>query len=191
MENSNVLIKKVKEKLDEEKIACLNDIFKSLSGFPPEVNRRKYRNHNIDRMDILDELESSNQLLRADESHTHYRIIPYALLLIDNPESELIQTNMETVFIYFQEIYKNQDVKPVTFSEIKESLKTDEVDVKLALYYLCETHSVYSGKDQKKANPLGYFERVYKTFHTMQGENHPHTRTVKASLESDKAATPA
>lgn len=67
-----MLIKKVKEKLDEEKIACLNDIFKSLSGFPPEVNRRKYRKHNIDRMDILDELESSNQLLRADESHTHY-----------------------------------------------------------------------------------------------------------------------
>jgi len=83
MDNSNVLIKKVKEKLGEEKISCLDDIFKFLSGFPPEINRREYRKHNIDRMDILDELESLNQLLRTDESHTHYRITPYVLLLAD------------------------------------------------------------------------------------------------------------
>lgn len=152
MDNSQKLITKVKEKLGEEKIACLANIFISLDGFPPEVNRREYRKHNIEQIDYLEELESSHQLLRANDTHTHYRITPYVLLLINNPESLAIQDNMEAIFQYFKEIYVKQDIEPITFKEIKNSLEIDETELKLALYYLCETGSVYSGKDQNFPN---------------------------------------
>ena len=97
-------------------------------------------------MEILDELEHSHQLIRCDNSHTHYQIIPYVFLLIDDPKAIILLEDMETTFQLFKEVYMEQDVTPISFNEIRNRLKINKQRLQIALYYLCETHSIYCGK---------------------------------------------
>jgi hypothetical protein len=140
------LINIVKNKLGSEKITCLHDVFCALNGYPPQLDKRDYRKNHVHQMEVLDELEHSHQLIKCDKTHTHYQIIPYVFLLIDDPKAITILEDMETIFQLFKDVYMEQDITPIAFNEIQERLKINKHRLQIALYYLCETHSIYCGK---------------------------------------------
>lgn len=54
------------EILGEEKVSCLRKLFGALKGEPPQVPRQRYRADNADDIEILNQLEYSDQLVRHD-----------------------------------------------------------------------------------------------------------------------------
>ncbi len=135
--------------LGEEKVCCLRSLFDVLEGLPPQVVRLRYRADNKSTLDILDNLESSVQLIKRDEKSEHYRLSPYALPLIKSEKSKGLIALMEDIYAVLKEIYMERLAEPVTFKEISDRLEASPSELREAFYYMCEAHDVWCGKDCK------------------------------------------
>ncbi|MEW8088481.1 MAG: hypothetical protein AB2540_10580 [Candidatus Thiodiazotropha endolucinida] len=135
--------------LGEGKVCCLRNLFEALEGLPPQVGRLRYRADNKTMLDTLDNLESSAQLIRRDEKSEHYRLSPYALPLIQSKKSKILIALMENIYSVLKDIYMEQLTEPVTYKEISKRLDASPIELREAVYYMCEAHDVWSGKDSR------------------------------------------
>ncbi len=100
-------------------------------------------------LDTLDNLESSAQLIRRDEKSEHYRLSPYALPLIQSKKSKNLISLMEDIYGVLKDIYMERLTEPVTYKEISNRLDASPPELREAVYYMCEAHDVWCGKDGK------------------------------------------
>lgn len=134
--------------LGEGKVCCLRNLFEAVEGLPPQVGRLRYRADNKTMLDTLDNLESSAQLIRRDEKSEHYRLSPYALPLIQSKQSKNLIALMEKIYSALKDIYMEQLTEPVKYTEISKRLEASPIELREAVYYMCEAHDVWSGKDR-------------------------------------------
>ncbi|MEW8336737.1 MAG: hypothetical protein AB2558_15435 [Candidatus Thiodiazotropha sp.] len=134
--------------LGEGKVCCLRNLFEAVEGLPPQVGRLRYRADNKTMLDTLDNLESSAQLIRRDEKSEHYRLSPYALPLIQSKQSKNLIALMEKIYSVLKDIYMEQLTEPVKYTEISKRLEASPIELREAVYYMCEAHDVWSGKDR-------------------------------------------
>lgn len=143
------LLKKECEKaarfIGKEKIACLQNLFESLQGQPPHIDKKRYRADHPSDIGVLDSLEQRERLIQLDRDMHAYVLSPYALSLIKNERAMLVVEIMSDIYGLFKSLYAERLDKPVSVAEITNKIENPEQDVLDALYYLSETNGVWVG----------------------------------------------
>lgn len=139
-------IKQAIKALGPEKVQSLRNIFDTLQGTPPQVDKTKYRAQHADEMDVLDQLDHTERWIEHDKSHSFYQISPYALPLIKSKRSENLITIMEECFQILKKMYPSRLKESVTAKEIIAESKHEGPDLLGALYYVSNISGVWSGK---------------------------------------------
>lgn len=134
------------EILGEEKVSCIRKLFGALEGNPPQVGKQRYRADNVQDLEILDQLEHSNQLIKCDNKHQNYRLSPYALPLVRSKKSEELISIMNHVYSILKELYMNRLGDSVSISEMFKKVDFPKTNLQEALYYMFNTHDVWCGK---------------------------------------------
>lgn len=135
----------VKDIIGSQAVEILREMFESRKGEPPSVPIQRFRADHDDRLNILDKLESGYSLIQRTRDCKEYLIRPYALPLIGTPETQKILSLMDQIYSEFPELYREYLTKPLDIDMLCGTVSRDNDLVNEALYYLSESHSVYSG----------------------------------------------
>lgn len=137
-------VKFVKEKLGTEAIQVLRALFEEAKDQPPSVPTERFRSDNHKWLDLLDNLEYRQSLIKRDSKGKNYLITGYALPLIDVADSVL--TKMHKLYERMSKLYPTHLSRQVDISTLIDDLEGSRSEWLDALYYLTNISGVWSGK---------------------------------------------
>jgi len=146
-----------------ENIKVVADLFRASRGSPPSIPVQRYRADHPEWIDALDRLETTQNFLgRLRDNNNSYYIRVYALPVLDDPRARQLLRTMEALFQEFRETYKQRLTEKVLLTEIfsigATKLKiNDEELIKEALFYMADSHSVWSGLSNDFPNGEGAY----------------------------------
>ncbi len=134
----------VKQKLGADAIAALQALFCATAGSPPSIPVARFRADHQAWLDVLDDIEHRHSFVERTTDGKRYLIRSYALPLIGDahPLLEL----MQAIFARLKELYLQHLTEPQSISVLVDGIKGSGAQLLDALYYLTESHSVWSGK---------------------------------------------
>lgn len=135
----------VKDVIGSKAIEVLRQMFKSRDGEPPSVPVQRFRADHAEWLNALDELENRYSLIERTRECKEYLIRPYALPLIGTPESQEILNLMDQIYMKFPGLYRKHLTQPLEIDVLCNNVSGDKDLINEALYYLSESHGVYSG----------------------------------------------
>lgn len=134
----------VKEKLGEKALSALKALFTSAKGQPPSVPVERFRADHHQWLDVLNDLEHRHSFIERDHDGKSYLLRSYALPLIDDAE-QLLEI-MQLLFERLRELYAQHLSEPQDIDTLIEGISGGKTELHEALYYLSESHNVWSGK---------------------------------------------
>jgi len=135
----------VKETIGSLAVEVLSAVFEKREGKPPAVPMQRFRANHDAWLTTLDALEGTYSLIERSRESTEYLVRPYALPLIGTSESEEILNLMDEIYKRFPELYKEHLTQPLGLEILCDSISGDKKLIYEALYYLSQSHGVYSG----------------------------------------------
>lgn len=138
-------VETVKKTIGFQAIEALKKIFERRKGEPPSVPIQRFRADHDQWLSVLDALESKYSLIERNRECTDYLVRPYALPLIATPESQKLLGLMDQIYRKFPDLYRKYLTEALSLDILCDGLSDDEGLLNEALYYLSETHGIYSG----------------------------------------------
>jgi hypothetical protein len=129
----------------------LNNLFEVATGTPPGVRVDRYRADHPDWIDALDRLESSQNFLGRQRANGElYYLRVFALPLLVAPRAEKLLKVISDLYSVFGELYRERLTQQILVTELLELCEkkfgiSDEALVKDALFYMADSHSIWSG----------------------------------------------
>lgn len=143
-------IQQLRERLGREKVRVLTDVFAKSTGFPPGVQADRYRADHPQHMEILDRLQSEQLFLRRQQANSaKYEVIVFALpVLLDERAARLVRF-FNNLYTQMRTTYRERLAAPITVGELTAALQQeghayDTAEVIEGLYYMCQSHGVWS-----------------------------------------------
>lgn len=144
-------IAKLKQIVGDQPIKVLSDLLNRSEGCPPGIRADRYRADHPELLDVLDRLESAQLFLRRQHDNpSNYQITVYALPILDAEQAKKYLQIMDTIYINFQNFYRERLSDPIPVTELLDKVKTEhpyeEKEIKDALFYMAEGIPIWSGK---------------------------------------------
>ncbi|MEL0584026.1 MAG: hypothetical protein AAES65_03975 [Candidatus Thiodiazotropha sp. (ex. Lucinoma kazani)] len=138
-------VETVKEAIGSQAVEVLGKIFESRKGEPPSVPIQRFRADHEEWISTLDILEGTYSLIERSRESADYLIRSYALPLIGSSESDEILNIMDKIYTRFPELYKEHLSQPIGIDTLCGSVSGRKDLINEALYYMSQSHGVYSG----------------------------------------------
>ncbi|WP_075186529.1 DUF4145 domain-containing protein [Teredinibacter haidensis] len=136
----------VKEVIGSQSIEVLREMFERRKGEPPSIPVQRFRADHAEWLNTLDELENKYSLIERTRECNEYLIRPYALPLIDTQESRELLSLMDQIYKLFPELYRKHLTQPLSIDVLSSTVLGNKQHlINESLYYLSESHGVYSG----------------------------------------------
>lgn len=135
----------VKGVIGSQAVEVLREMFENRKGEPPSVPTQRFRANHAEWLTELDELENRHSLIKRTRDCKGYLIRPYALPLIGTPQSQEILNLMGKIYKQFPDLYREHLTQPLEVGILCSTVSGDKDLINEALYYLSESHGVYSG----------------------------------------------
>ncbi len=138
-------IEGAKRNLGPLKIQILSAIFESQKSVSEGVGAKRFRADHKEWIREIEDIESKHTLIRRtnDERDVYY-VTPYSLPLLESNKAERIIEVMEVALSKLQEFYSSRLNERVEIEELLGIDGIDDEDLRHALYFLSETHGVFS-----------------------------------------------
>jgi hypothetical protein len=136
----------VKETIGSQSVEVLRAIFERRKGEPPSVPIQRFRADHGEWIKTLDILEGKYSLIERSRQSTDYLIRPYAMPLIGTSEADEILNLMDKIYERFPELYKEHLSQSIDIDTLCGAVSGHKNKINEALYYISESHGVYSGK---------------------------------------------
>jgi hypothetical protein len=131
--------------IGSQAVEVLRELFENRKGEPPSVPAQRFRADHAEWLTELDELEGRHSLIERTRDCKEYLIRPYALPLIGTPQSREILNLMHEIYEKFPDLYRKHLTQPLEVYVLCSTISGDKDLINEALYYLSESHGVYSG----------------------------------------------
>jgi len=136
----------IKKLFGKDKLDVLESIFKAMSGKPPSIHLERFKADNEAWINLIEEIESKDQLLRYTHDQKAHVFLGSTLLLLDNEKAKSTIQAMNLIFRWLKVKYKQVlSSQAVDIEEILKNIECDSDVILDALYYMRELHGSFSG----------------------------------------------
>lgn len=136
----------VKEILGVAAIEALTELFKVGVGSPASVPIDRFRADNQQWIEVLDDLERNKSLIERTKDCRNYLIRSYALPLIEDSKAIQLLDVMQLLVLRFKKLYSVHLQESLDIEKLVGDIEGDRELLLDALYYLTESHDIWSGK---------------------------------------------
>lgn len=145
------MIDAVRTAVGKSKLEVLTDIFRNSAGIPPVVRANRYRADHPEWIEVLDQMAVDQLFLSRQQRDTgNYHVRAYALPILNDEHAKTLVRLMETIYTHLRALYLERLSAPVKLCEITKRLQAEpgspeEASIKEALYYMIDSHGLWSG----------------------------------------------
>lgn len=134
----------VKKKIGNDAVEALQQLYTSAEGMPPSVPVERFRADYHQWLDVLDDLEYRHSLIERNADGARYLLRSYALPLVEGARPLL--EHMQILYQRLRDLYRQHLSESLDINTLILGLDGKGSELLEALYYLAESHNIWSGK---------------------------------------------
>lgn len=139
-------IKKRQTKVGVKRALILQNLYDSLGGEPPHVNKERYRADHSSQLEDIDWLMEDGLIWSRDNE---LRLSPYALPHIKSRDVQALIRDMDHCFKKLRSLYLRKLTEPIYGPETQEYVGLDEPRFKSAMNYLVAMGAVWGSMQNR------------------------------------------
>jgi len=141
---SNVVIE-TKKILGKEKLEVLEMIFGEMTGSPLSINLQRFKADHDDWIELIENIESTDQLIRSNDIQKGHVLFGSTLLLLDNQKAKDLVNVINDIFPWLKSAYKKFLSEPIRVDELLKDIQGDPEITLEALNYMRDISGLIHG----------------------------------------------